>query len=227
MIESGDRFRLDLADDVAPGTYGFICTLHPSSMFGTFEVVEPGTEIAAPAEVRAQGESDLSEVHAAMAEAAQRLSAQTGTFVQAGEVAGGAVPPYSINVFPSQVSVPAGETVTWEVHGAHMFTFNPPEDEPLFVTLERGDDGIVRPTANDYEAPGPGQPGMPAEFTLDPVSIDGGEFDGASYLHSGLLWGRIGPLPPMEYSLTFTEPGTYTYYCLRHPGMVGTVEVTG
>jgi plastocyanin len=29
------------------------------------------------------------------------------------------------------------------------------------------------------------------------------------------------------YSMTFTTPGTYTYYCIPHPMMIGTVEVTG
>lgn len=28
------------------------------------------------------------------------------------------------------------------------------------------------------------------------------------------------------WSMTFTEPGTYTYYCIPHPMMIGTVEVT-
>ncbi|MGE3270747.1 MAG: plastocyanin/azurin family copper-binding protein [Chloroflexota bacterium] len=27
------------------------------------------------------------------------------------------------------------------------------------------------------------------------------------------------------YSKTFTEPGTYTYYCIPHPMMIGTIEV--
>lgn len=28
------------------------------------------------------------------------------------------------------------------------------------------------------------------------------------------------------YSVTFTTPGTYTYYCTPHPMMIGTIEVT-
>ena len=54
---------------------------------------------------------------------------------------------------------------------------------------------------------------------LDPVvhtvtaydgSFDSGEFADAT-----------------TFSLTFTAPGTYPYYCVPHPTMVGTVEVTG
>jgi plastocyanin len=29
------------------------------------------------------------------------------------------------------------------------------------------------------------------------------------------------------FSMTFTTPGTYTYYCIPHPMMIGTVEVSG
>jgi plastocyanin len=29
------------------------------------------------------------------------------------------------------------------------------------------------------------------------------------------------------YSMTFDTPGTYTYYCIPHPIMTGTIEVTG
>ena len=28
------------------------------------------------------------------------------------------------------------------------------------------------------------------------------------------------------FAKTFTEPGTYTYYCIPHPMMIGTIEVT-
>jgi len=29
-----------------------------------------------------------------------------------------------------------------------------------------------------------------------------------------------------SYSMTFATPGTYTYFCLPHPTMIGTIEVT-
>jgi plastocyanin len=47
------------------------------------------------------------------------------------------------------------------------------------------------------------------------VTADWGAFD------SGTLGSGGG------YSMTFWTPGTYGYHCAIHPGMVGTVEVTG
>ncbi|HKT37605.1 MAG TPA: plastocyanin/azurin family copper-binding protein [Ktedonobacterales bacterium] len=46
-------------------------------------------------------------------------------------------------------------------------------------------------------------------------------FDGSSPLNSGLLFG------PAPFSVTFTKPGTYHYFCALHDylGMVGTVIV--
>ena len=32
--------------------------------------------------------------------------------------------------------------------------------------------------------------------------------------------------PAASYSMTFSTPGTYTYYCIPHPTMIGTIEVT-
>ena len=32
--------------------------------------------------------------------------------------------------------------------------------------------------------------------------------------------------PQATYSMTFSAPGTYTYFCLPHPTMIGTIEVT-
>ena len=56
-----------------------------------------------------------------------------------------------------------------------------------------------------------------------PMLVDGGEWDGEEYYNSGLFVS----FPPnlMAFSLTFTEPGTYPYQCLIHPGMTGSVTV--
>jgi hypothetical protein len=61
--------------------------------------------------------------------------------------------------------------------------------------------------------------------TQQDVVIDGGTLGPGDYLHTGLLFGSLGPLPRTLYDLRFSQPGVYTYYCVRHPGMLGTVNV--
>ncbi len=53
-----------------------------------------------------------------------------------------------------------------------------------------------------------------------PVPAGGSTYDGSTYTSSGFKF------KGMTYSLTFTKPGTYTFWCIIHqPEMVGTVVV--
>jgi plastocyanin len=55
----------------------------------------------------------------------------------------------------------------------------------------------------------------------------GSNFEGGSdFVSSGLYFGAPGP-GPHSYTLTFTKPGTYPYYCVLHDlvGMKGTIVV--
>ena len=56
-----------------------------------------------------------------------------------------------------------------------------------------------------------------------PIDIAGGEYAGTGFHNSGVVLS----FPPQLYSytLTFSEPGTYEYFCLIHPEMTGTVNV--
>jgi plastocyanin len=51
----------------------------------------------------------------------------------------------------------------------------------------------------------------------------GGSTDGSGYRNSGLSAATTPAFKP--YKLRFTKAGTFKYYCLVHPGMVGTVKV--
>ncbi len=60
----------------------------------------------------------------------------------------------------------------------------------------------------------------PATDPSDADPAGGSTYDGSTYTSSGFL------LMGKSYSLTFTKPGTYPYYCLIHmPEMEGTVVV--
>ena len=42
-------------------------------------------------------------------------------------------------------------------------------------------------------------------------------------MNSGLL--PLGPTPPPAFSMTFDKTGSFPYYCVIHPNMIGTVKV--
>ena len=48
-------------------------------------------------------------------------------------------------------------------------------------------------------------------------------WDGVSPINSGLIFGS--PSAPPSFEVTFTQPGTYQYFCVIHPFMTGTVTV--
>ncbi|RKP51470.1 hypothetical protein D7Z26_16910 [Cohnella endophytica] len=52
-----------------------------------------------------------------------------------------------------------------------------------------------------------------------PSAPSGGSWDGKSLLNSGILF------PKQSYEVTFTSSGAYSYYCVLHPMMTGTVVV--
>ena len=49
---------LKLASDIAPGTYGYYCLLHGTSMSGSIEVVPSATKVPTPAEVATKAASE-------------------------------------------------------------------------------------------------------------------------------------------------------------------------
>jgi plastocyanin len=52
-----------------------------------------------------------------------------------------------------------------------------------------------------------------------PPPVDAGTWNGEGFLNSGLMFGG-------DFIVRFSKPGTYTYECLIHPGMAGTITVT-
>lgn len=50
-------------------------------------------------------------------------------------------------------------------------------------------------------------------------------YSGTGFQNSVTLSNGKVLAPTESYSLTFDQPGKYSYNCLLHPGMVGTIEV--
>jgi plastocyanin len=109
------------------------------------------------------------------------------------------------------ITIDQGDTVTWKANSA----------EPHTVTFIDG--GAPQVSLAPFDPVDPNQ-----------NSAQGGDtMNGAGYYNSGIL-SRLDAIsilpaaPVRRYSLTFSTPGTYTYYCLVHGLMMrGVVHVQG
>ncbi len=197
------------------GTFKFICLIHPG-MSVTVSVVGAATPVQTQAQLDADGKADSDQVIANGVSAASQIKSTKqqlpdGSYnwrVQAGGHANEA----DILEFNSpNVTINAGDTVTW----------TNPTDTPHTVTFAAGN-----PLPN-FIQPVPQPSGPPIlELSLGAVLPSGGPtFDGTTLTSSGII--DTVDSPTNTYSLKFTKPGTYTYVCLIHEGMTGTITVAG
>jgi plastocyanin len=106
--------------------------------------------------------------------------------------------PVAVNRFyPEQLTVKSGTKVTWK--GYSPF-------EPHTVT---------------FGAP-PNKGGSPAAYFAPSGVASGGSYS-SGLANSGIYGGDISK---GTYSLVFSTAGTYSYQCMLHPGMIGSVKVT-
>jgi plastocyanin len=124
IFDPGQAVNVPIADDTAPGSYAFVCYLHPATMNLTVDVVDPDQQVQTQSDLDAAAETaiatDLDDGSEAVA-AAEEAQRPPDT-VQAGAEQGAAV---VTRFFPSEISVPAGTTVTWvnEGNDPHVVAF--------------------------------------------------------------------------------------------------------
>ncbi len=116
-----------------------------------------------------------------------------------------------IGFFASDVHIHTGDTVMWKQnsHEIHTVTF--------LGNMTQAPDLVV-PVPN---APA-GAMALNAQAAL-PAGPKDGNYDGTVYANSGIM--GMDPGQAQDFSLTFTQPGTYNYVCLVHPGMKATITV--
>lgn len=93
---------------------------------------------------------------------------------------------------------------------------------PSTITINAGDSVTWKYPAGEphtvtFLGPKPSPP-PPTDPSVQ-VPAGGKTYDGSVYTSSGFMLGGA------SYTLTFTKPGTYTYYCLIHGEMLGSVVV--
>jgi len=205
-----------------PGRYTYVCAIHPG-MAGTVVVQPAGTKIPEfQAQYDAAAAKQLAQVLAegkrllAAAKLTKRKASKGTVYISS--LAGSRDAHISFMRFaPETITVRAGDTVQWDMRDAyeiHTMTFPGPAVPPEFV--------IPQP-----------QPQGPPKVYFNPKAMTplAGPHKGNEFYNSGVLTPPPAPEGPHTYSLTFTKPGTYTYWCVVHvpegmKGMKGTVIVT-
>lgn len=218
FMPDGEKFSVQLAEDIAPGNYVAFCMLHFTEMISEVEVVAEDVEVPSAEEVEAQGQEELDELLAAAATAFEAASTAGEENTVAAGIGSEEAPKILVTEFaPESLEVAAGDTITWKFAGPHTVSFNAPEDAR--VLLNKGDDGgfhlnetSLAPAGFEGPPPPEGEPQGP------PPPIEGGTWDGTGFFSSGL--GFDG------FSVAISEQGTYEYICLIHPEMEGTVTVS-
>ena len=198
-----------------PGVYKYFCDVHPG-MIGYVVVRKKGKEIPSARD----DARTLAKAEAAYVKTAKKV---VKTTVTGNNVSVGASGPGGLEVFamfPGKLTVKAGTTVTFamsklsrEAHTATFGPFGPTGPGPYLTALSNSFSGPA-PAPN---AVYPSDP--PGTITLTSTS------HGNGFANSGAM-DRDSTTPlPASGKITFTQPGTYTFMCLIHPFMRGTIVV--
>lgn len=225
-----DRMTLTFAQ---PGTFQYLCLIHPGTMTGIIEVVAADSPVALPsqAEIDSQAQKESARLTARLNLAREQAEgtndgpinyrfhsdvAANGNdswFVKAGttEMITADFNTQILEYFPQNITIKSGDTVVWGSNYFHSITFDPAPEPSPFFTAEPQEQGppVLRLSKAAFG------PSMPS-----PV------FDPAQYFNSG----DLGPFSNAgnTWALKFDKPGTYKYFCVFHreQGMEGTVTVT-
>jgi plastocyanin len=210
------------------GTYGYVCLVHPG-MRGSVRVVPRRrnipTALAVRREARRQEKTLVQRVVRASNSGVQPAA---GT-VQAGNDTKRGVVVFKF--FPADLTVAAGTTVTLQMSPrtseVHTFSFGP----------TNGRDQYLDQIAQGFIAPIPGttppvlgvdpRAALPSDDPTAGLQDYTGTNHGNGFWNSGVLdRDRASAAIPGSATVRFTTPGTYSYICLIHPFMHGTVNVT-
>jgi plastocyanin len=85
-------------------------------------------------------------------------------------------------------------------------------------------EGTIEPHSVTFLPPGTPPPNDETTGSYLPRTDPPGPYDGTTLANSGLE-PLITGSPTPSFTMSFATPGKYTYYCILHPGMRGTVDV--
>jgi plastocyanin len=201
-----------------PGTYDYICLIHPKLMKGKVTVQDAGSQAPKDqAAIDQEVAAKIAELDQQAKEILDEANAATATPAADGvhEVWMGVGKDYIdyFNFVPYELNVKAGDKVRWIWKSSQ---------EPHTVTFLGGtpavEDILIQPTKDG-----------PPQIFINPNSFypsdKQGDYAGDGLVNSGYLGGQniealaAVPIDLSEtYELTFTTAGEFKYYCILHAG---------
>jgi plastocyanin len=142
-------------------------------------------------------------------------AALTALCLAAAGCSGGSNSVQTTPVGPHSWTVSAGSSTANEAYQALQFY-------PAAITVDAGDTVVFQsPTAevHSISIPVPGASPPPASDPTAAAPAGGTTYDATGYISSGFIAGGA------TYTVTFTKPGTYTYYSIPQGFATGTVVV--
>ncbi len=199
------------------GSFDYYCDIHPG-MEGTVKVLKKGKAVPT-------AKQDAASVKAQVTAAEKAAPKLQKTPQPANTVSLGAVAKNGVEYFgmvPGTLTIPHGTTVTFVMPKGtvetHTATFGPgnPDKEPT---------SYLGQIAGSLDGPAPDPKALyPSDVT--PVTFAPATHGNGFWSSGALDTTSLTPQIPASSKLTFGTPGTYTYYCLIHPFMVGSIVVT-
>jgi plastocyanin len=199
--------------DVEPGFYSYHCDIHPG-MAGVIEVVPDDQVIPSPMEVEAMTDKELDDqinpaIGAYFAAVATAPSEAVDGVLTVATGIGGTGGASSLSFVSPLAIIQAGEAITWTV----------PADSrtPHFVNSVPFDAAALPSIIPQENAEGP--PTLLAGPAILGTTADGATVAAGESFNSPMLGAGD------TFTLTFKDPGVYSYVCHVHPGMSGVVLV--
>jgi plastocyanin len=214
----------------APGTYVLACEIHPF-MRGSVKVVDAGVKVRSFAKQEKKGMHQLRKDAKKAKKLDRKLSKNRKhhghnkarshghhnkkVATKATVRTGAGTPRFSLlRFYPADTTVKVGGTVTWKWTGfneVHTVTIAPQD-----VLTALAGSLFAGPTVDPIGALPTEAPGAPVVHTADA--------HGNGLIGSGLIPDPAGA-PPKTFMAQFTTPGVFTYRCLIHDTMTGTITV--
>jgi plastocyanin len=198
------------------GTFQVRCLIHPN-MKGSVTVV-PATSTAAdtPRKLRNRAAREKARQRIAVDKAVTKAKATTGNTVI---ISPGNSSAQEFAFFPGKKTVPAGSSVTFKMgarNEVHTVTFGPQAFVDNVSKKAFGGNSLAVGSEGFYpsDPPAAGAPVVTATA------------HGNGFVNSGMLSDPGTGIPaPHSFAVTFPQAGTFTFECLIHTEMKGTITV--